>query len=437
MLPMLVALLTLSPLRALIAAESGLRLPLSIDQILLLICALVWFGGLVLRRRQLLQLERNPTLIATILLTAVFASGAWTSASLSEWLKEWLKWLVMAGLIWQLSFLRGGRWRWLVYAVAVAAVGNALVGLYIFLGGSGADHLLILGRFYRAFGTFGQPNPFGGFMGIALPICSMAAWGTAGRLWANWRAGISVNAAQIAQLLAWAASALLVAAALLASWSRGAWLGTALAAFILVIALPRRLLYGLLLALMMVALVVMLWQTGILPDALVSRLTSSVTDLVAINDVRGIDAHAGNYAVIERLAHWQAAVEMARDHPFFGVGLGNYSVRYAQYRLINWQLPLGHAHNTYLNLLAETGMFGLLAYLAYWAVMLRICWSLRQHPEPFARSLGVGLLGCWTYLAAHSFFDYLFVNTLFLHIGVLLGVQAILHHQTQSALQLE
>lgn len=434
---MLVALLTLSPLRALIAAESGLRLPLSIDQLLLLICALAWFGGLVLRRGRLLRLERNPTLLATVLLTAVFAIGVWTSASLSEWLKEWLKWLVMAALIWLLSFARGGRWRWLVYAVAVAAAGNAIVGLYIFLGGSGADHLLILGRFYRAFGTFGQPNPFGGFMGIALPICSMAAWGTAGQLWANWRAGTSVKSSQITQLLAWAAAALLVAAALLASWSRGAWLGTALAALCLVIALPRRLLHGLLLALAAVALVVALWQTGVLPDALVSRLTSSVTDLVAINDVRGVDAHAGNFAVIERLAHWQAAVEMARDHPFFGVGLGNYSVRYAQYRLINWQLPLGHAHNTYLNLLAETGVVGLLAYLAYWAVMLRIGWSLRRHPEPFARSLGVGLLGCWIYLAAHSFFDYLFVNTLFLHIGVLLGVQAILHRQTHSALQLE
>ena len=434
---MLVALLTLSPLRALVAAESGLHLPLTIDQILLLIGALVWFGGLVARRGRLLRLERNPTLIATILLTAVFAIGAWQSASLSEWLKEWLKWLVMAALIWQLSFERGGRWRWLVFAVAVAAAGNALVGLYIFLGGSGADHLLILGRFYRAFGTFGQPNPFGGFMGIALPICSMAAWGVAGRLWTNWRAGKPVHAAQIAQLLAWTGAALLVAVALLASWSRGAWLGTAVAALVLVIALPRRLLHGLLLALTAVALAVVLWQTGILPDALVSRLTSSVVDLVSINDVRGIDAHAGNYAVIERLAHWQAAVEMARDHPYFGVGLGNYSVRYEQYRLINWQLPLGHAHNTYLNLLAETGMVGLLAYLTYWAVMLRICWSLRRHPDILARSLGVGLLGCWIYLAAHSFFDYLFVNTLFLHMGVLLSVQAILHRQTQSALQLE
>jgi len=434
---MLVALLTLSPLRALVAAESDLRLPLSIDQVLLMLFALACLGGLVERRGRLLRFERNPTLIATVLLSAVFAIGVWNSESLAEWLKEWLKWLVMAGLVWQLAFERGGRWRWLVYAVAVAALANALVGLYIFLGGSGADHLLILGRFYRAFGTFGQPNPFGGFMGIALPICSMAALGMAMQLWMDWRAGRMIKVARIAQLLAWAVAALLVAAALLASWSRGAWLGTACAALALVIALPRRLLHGLLLALLAVALFFALWQAGILPDALVSRLSSSLVDLVVIDDVRGVDAHAGNYAVIERLAHWQAALDMARDHPYFGVGLGNYSVRYAQYRLINWQLPLGHAHNTYLNLLAETGLVGMLAFLAYWACMWRVCWSLRQHPDPFARSLGVGLLGCWVYLAAHSFFDYLFVNTLFLHIGVLLGVQAILHRQLQAALLLE
>ncbi|MCZ7665773.1 MAG: hypothetical protein M5U34_00335 [Chloroflexi bacterium] len=28
----------------------------------------------------------------------------------------------------------------------------------------GPEHFLVLGRFYRAYGSFEQPNPFGGFM---------------------------------------------------------------------------------------------------------------------------------------------------------------------------------------------------------------------------------------------------------------------------------
>ena len=437
MLPMLVALLTLAPLRALVAAESGLSLPLSIDQALLLVYGLVWLAAHALQRRRILRLERNPTLLATLGLTAVFAIGAWTSVSLSEWLNEWLKWAIIAGLVWQLSLLRGERWRWLIFAVVISAAGNALVGMYIFLGGSGADHLQILGRFYRAFGTFGQPNPFGGFMGIVLPVCAMAAWGMLMRLLADWRAGRRLASQEIAQLLAWTAGAGLLAAALLASWSRGAWLGIVGAALVMLVALPRRLLHGLLLVIVVGALAAGLWRLGVLPDALAGRLSSSISDLVSISDVRGIDVHSGNYAVIERLAHWQAAINMAQDYPVFGVGLGNYSARYAQYRLIAWQLPLGHAHNYYLNVLAEAGIVGLIAYLAFWALMLQTSWTLRGHPDPLARSVGIGLLGCWAYIAVHSFFDNLYVNSLFLHIGVLLGVQAILQRQLQGALIVE
>ena len=437
MLPMLVALLTLAPLRTLIASETGLRLPLAIDEILLLLYALAWLASRVVLCKRILHFERNPTLLATLALAGVFAIGAWTSLAFGEWLKEWLKWLAIAFLIWQLAQLRGTGWRWLVVALAVAAAGNALIGLYIFFGGSGADHLQIMGRFYRAFGTFGQPNPFGGFMGIALPVVSMAAVGCLIKLYARLLAGRNLTKTQFLSASAWLAAAGLIAAGLLASWSRGAWLGIGCAALVMLVALPRKLSQGLALVVAVSILTLGLWQAGILPDALVSRLTSSLTDLVSVTDVRGVDAHSGNFAVIERLAHWQAAVDMADDYPIFGVGLGNYSARYAEYRLINWKHPLGHAHNHYLNLLAETGVVGVVAWLAYWAFMLRIAWTLRRHPDTFARCVGVGLLGCWTYLAAHSFFDYLFVNSLFLHIGVLLGAQAILHRQLFAALALE
>ena len=38
-----------------------------------------------------------------------------------------------------------------------------------------------------------------------------------------------------------------------------------------------------------------------------------------------------NFAIVERLAHWQAAYYMANAHPWIGVGLGNYETVYPAY----------------------------------------------------------------------------------------------------------
>ena len=144
-----------------------------------------------------------------------------------------------------------------------------------------------------------------------------------------------------------------------------------------------------------------------------------------------------NYAVVERLAHWQAANDMAHDRPLFGVGLGSYEAVYDDYRLVNWEAPLGHAHNLYLNMLAETGIIGLAAFLAFWLLIFTLTWRCRRHPDLFSRSIAIGLLGCWTYIAVHCLFDNLYVNNLFFHIGVLLSVLAILYRQTTHSLKLE
>ena len=95
-------------------------------------------------------------------------------------------------------------------------------------------------------------------------------------------------------------------------------------------------------------------------------------DEFALGDVRGVDINDTNYAVLERLAHWQAAADMARDDLWTGVGFGNYAAAYPRYALINWPDALGHAHNYYLNLLAEVGLPGLLAYLIFW---LAVVWQ--------------------------------------------------------------
>ena len=46
-----------------------------------------------------------------------------------------------------------------------------------------------------------------------------------------------------------------------------------------------------------------------------------------------------------------------------------------------------------------------------------------------------GLLGTWTHLAVHSMVDKLYVNNLFLHLGVLLGLLAVAYHHHQVSLE--
>ena len=436
-LAMLVVLLTLSPLRTLIATESTIALPLDIGQILLVLYLGIWLADRIRQRKPVFAFQPSMPMTAAICLTAVFTLGAWTGASFSGWLTEWLKWVVMTLLIWNLPLMAGKHWRWLIFAILLSAAANALVGLYIFLGGSGADHLLILGRFFRAFGTFGQPNPFGGFMGIALPIAIMAAYSQLPIILSGWQTNRRLPWGPALVFALCTLASLLILSALVASWSRGAWLGTAIAILAMLVALPRQLIRGVFLTIGIAFFFTLMWATGLLPSSIVSRLTTTATELVTISDVRGVAIYPSNYAVIERLAHWQAAINMAADSPLLGVGLGSYEVVYDNYRLINWEEPLGHAHNLYLNMLAETGIVGLAAYLAFWLAILRLTWSLRRHPDDFSRCVVIGLLGSWVYIAVHSIFDNLYVNNLFLHIGVLLSVLAVLQLQLTQALELE
>jgi hypothetical protein len=78
-------------------------------------------------------------------------------------------------------------------------------------------------------------------------------------------------------------------------------------------------------------------------------------------------------AVIDRLSLWQMALQVWQDHPVIGVGLGNYR-DHAIARGIDLIVPLGyegfHAHNTFMEILADTGVLGLGAFLYFLATVL-------------------------------------------------------------------
>lgn len=428
-------MLVLAPLRTLVATESAIQLPLDIGQItfVFFIIAMWWHRSI---RHTRLHLPDSPVFLSVAIFTIATGLTVFSALSMQFWLTEWLKWVTMLVVIALVGHIgKARRWEMIVAVLISAGVANAIVGLYIFFGGSGADHLLINNRFFRAFGTFGQPNPFGGFLGLLLPIAMMSVYAYLIQIWNQWQISRQIKTISLIKLGYYGLASGIMLAGLIASWSRGAWLGFVVSVAVMAFCLPRKLWQSIVLSGTALALVMGLWFSDFIPASIQQRVLSSTEELFSFSDVRGVDITSSNYAILERLAHWQAAINMAEENPWLGIGLGNYEIAYEEYRLINWEFPLGHAHNYYLNILGEAGIIGFLFYVGMWLIIILITWRTRSHPDMLARSITVGLMGSWAYLSFHSLLDNLYVNNIFLHLGVMLGLLAMFYHQTQNSRQ--
>jgi O-antigen ligase len=346
-------------------------------------------------------------------------ASATQSLSLQYTVKELLKWaeMFLAALL-TLNLLRAvdsPRWlaRALVAALLLAGSLSALQGIAQFVGRIGPPGFVLFGRFMRAHGTFQQPNPFGGYMGLTLPIAFALSWHSLtqrGRT-PPLLSALYVGAAGVTGL------------ALLMSWSRGAWMGAAAALAAVTALRSRRAALGFAVVSLIVAVLVMTGAAARLPDALTERF-GGLTSYLQVADVSGIEPNPSNWAVVERLAHWQAAWGMFSDNPWLGVGFGNYEPVYPAYALPRWADPLGHAHNYYLNILAEAGLLGLFAYLLFWGSSVLLTWRTIRRSHGERQALALGILGVMAYLGVHSLFDNLYVHGMPIHLGVLLGMTA-------------
>lgn len=68
----------------------------------------------------------------------------------------------------------------------------------------------------------------------------------------------------------------------------------------------------------------------------------------------------------ERIQIWAAGVGMLSDNFVFGVGLENFKVKYKEYKLPEAKRDQVAAHNSYFQLLIETGMFGFVSFVVFW-----------------------------------------------------------------------
>jgi O-antigen ligase len=114
--------------------------------------------------------------------------------------------------------------------------------------------------------------------------------------------------------------------------------------------------------------------------------------------------------VVSRLLMWQTAWNLFLDSPRMGIGWGNFLRLYVP-ELPDFMLQSGilSAHNIYLQLLAETGLVGLVGFLYLVLQTWRQAWSQWRSSVDFLDlALAFGVLGALVSVLVHGFVDFLF-----------------------------
>jgi O-antigen ligase len=108
-----------------------------------------------------------------------------------------------------------------------------------------------------------------------------------------------------------------------------------------------------------------------------------------------------------RLQFWRATTAMIADHPLAGVGLGAFGVAYSGYDQTNGRLyRLEQAHNDYLQIISDAGVFGAALALVFVILLFRAGFKRLESHDKARRAVALGALtGCFAVLV-HSFFDF-------------------------------
>jgi hypothetical protein len=217
------------------------------------------------------------------------------------------------------------------------------------------------------------PNAFGTTMAVALVMVL----------------GFSLEGPKRRRLL-WMAAAVVVTGALILTWSRGAWLGALVGVIVLAaVSSTRRLGWRLLVLALLIA--------AVLPF-LVAQWEAQAPTRVSENPE---DPNS-------RLTTWGVALRIVTDHPILGTGLNTFGLAYRRYKPPARRLGAPpHAHNIFLNFAAETGLVGLVAFVAWLTsgTMAIWRWHARNPLGSSERTLSAIVLAALAALLGHQLVD--------------------------------
>lgn len=339
----------------------------------------------------------HPALIGLAVLLAVIAIGffyAENTVVITKIMVVWTSFVVVAVHVATLGRVEIER------ALLALAVAGGVVGI-VAITGAGQQEALAGGAIVtgRAQAGFQHPNVLAFFIVLTLPGALVLA--ARGPVWRRSLAG---------------AAASLALAGLVLTLTRGAILGAALSLLVLLWWAPFRRFSG-----------VLLVGLALFSAFNFQRLTQSQEFAVVskrLETVTNFGSTSGS-----RLTIWKVVPDMVADHPFLGVGMGNFSVASPHYGLRDIKgTAFDHAHNVVLTMAAELGLIGLALFMFLTYLVARTAVRAlrnRGSPDfPLALACSSALLG----IAGSSISDVPYrtnaiTGVLMLHIGALVAFE--------------
>jgi putative inorganic carbon (HCO3(-)) transporter len=316
---------------------------------------------------------------AAVLISVIFGTGGWTHFSARSlailassiafyfFILEWTDSRERVNVI--LSVLL-----WSTMATAVFAIIQEIAGGYTsfwLMLNPPAPYEELADWSWRATSFLNYPNSLAAYLNLLLPLavafyfCGEGAWKRLGR----WTAGFGVIG-------------------LVCTQSRG---GISALGFVLILAIlyfvkawPKKIaLFG--------ALAVAVWALYLVGVSVSPERLSE-----------GVGVSSGG-----RLVLWAVAWDLFRNSQLFGVGIGNFTGMYGPYINLSWIRPdYLTVNNLYLEILSETGLLGLAAFVALIVSGIRGAFRrLVTSTDSMSRSISFGLLGALATVIVHGTVD--------------------------------
>lgn len=130
-----------------------------------------------------------------------------------------------------------------------------------------------------------------------------------------------------------------------------------------------------------------------------------------------------------RFKMWGITKDLIRDNPMVGVGFGHKTFK-QEFELLIRSMPIFHAHNTYLEIMAEGGALGIISFL-YIVIgsMVNLFKSGMKSTDKYIRTVSIGLLASIIGILTNGMTEHIvYINRIIVMLWMVFGLTGALRN---------